>query len=269
MPRRKINLYRPAPTLPAELPATEPIEKAGEAGIVMPASEAKLTPKSPATKSKPAKKAAKAKPSLKTDAAPTTSLESGAAPISKSAFIRAQPSTMPVREVVAAAKAAGIAVSGTYVYNIRGSAVKGKAAARKPTAKKPTPKVKAPTAPTSKAEPISKSDFIRALPLTMPANEVVEKAKAAGIVVSANTVHSVRSKSKAAKVAAKKPAVAIKVAPKAVAKLKAVTKLPAKTTPSSSSDEVAFRKLVLGLGTVRSRQLLDALERGLAALIRG
>jgi outer membrane biosynthesis protein TonB len=111
----------------------------------------------------------------------------------------------------------------------------------------------------------------------MSAKDVAEKAKAAGLEISTEYIYKVRSRlgTKAAKkpAAPGKPATTVK--PKAaVAKPKAPTPKPAPApkpvASTSGTDEVvSFRRLVLSLGVTRSRQLLDELERGLAALIGG
>jgi len=57
--------------------------------------------------------------------------------------------------------------------------------------KKAAPKKSKPT-----PAKVNKSAFIRAQPATMPASEVVEKAKAEGFEITANFVYSVRSAGK-------------------------------------------------------------------------
>jgi hypothetical protein len=49
------------------------------------------------------------------------------------------------------------------------------------------------------AKPVNKTAFVKHLPKTMPAKEVVAKAKAAGITLTEMYVYSIRSKSKARK----------------------------------------------------------------------
>jgi hypothetical protein len=50
--------------------------------------------------------------------------KSPARKLNKSAFVREQPADMPAKEVVKAAKAAGIELSEGFVYNIRSAAKK-------------------------------------------------------------------------------------------------------------------------------------------------
>ena len=144
--------------------------------------------------------------------------------------------------------------------------------ATKPTAKKAA--AKKLSAPTVKKEAPpkaggTKTDFVRAQPEGLSASEVVARAKAAGVALTSKSVHTMRSKIKAAKAIAKRPAVPSKAATKNVTKPEAAQKAPTAAALAVDGDVVTFRKLVLGLGTVRARELLDELERGLAALIRG
>ncbi len=143
--------------------------------------------------------------------------------------------------------------------------------ATKPTAKKAA--AKKLSAPTVKKEAPpkaggTKTDFVRAQPEGLSASEVVARAKAAGVALTSKSVHTMRSKIKAAKAIAKRPAVPSKAATKNVTKPEAAQKAPTAGTPVDG-DVVSFRRLVLGLGTVRARKLLDDLERGIAALLRG
>ncbi len=112
--------------------------------------------------------------------------------LSKSDFIRKQPVTLSAAEVIAKAKAAGIKFAPVLVYKVRGRA-KSKAKAKRAS----TPK---PIAATP-SKPQSKADFVRGLPASTPAKEVVKLAKAAGIKLGIFYVYGVR---RVAKMAAKK-----------------------------------------------------------------
>jgi hypothetical protein len=116
---------------------------------------------------------------------------------SKSDYIRSQPVTMSPVEIVAKAKAEGINVSRALVYMVRGRA-QGKA--------KKTSTVK-PGAPGSAKSPASKAAFVRGLPASTPAKDVVKQAKAAGIKLGISYVYNIRG---AAKMAAKKRRAAAK-----------------------------------------------------------
>ncbi len=121
-------------------------------------------------------------------------------PISKSDFVRAQPSTLSGAEVVLKAKEAGIKLTSQLVYKVRGTAKAKKVA---------TPKVAAvsttPSAPTK--APKSKAAFVRGLPASTPAKDVVKQAKAAGMKLGVSYVYNIRG---AAKVASKKKRAAAK-----------------------------------------------------------
>ncbi len=182
----------------------------------------------------------------------------------------------------ATSKAGGMATNEKNVSSVGGDqekrTAKPAAAANKPAkvATKPTAKkaaAKKLSAPTVKKEAPpkaggTKTDFVRAQPEGLSASEVVARAKAAGVALTSKSVHTMRSKIKAAKAIAKRPAVPSKAATKNVTKPEAAQKAPTAGTPVDG-DVVSFRRLVLGLGTVRARKLLDDLERGIAALLRG
>ncbi len=228
-------------TLPPDMPIAEVIEKAKAAGMDTTESNVSRvrTDQKRREAGTPAKKAAK-KPAAKAEKKPAAKTVPKVAKVAKKA-----PATM--------------------------KPTPAKKAAKTTPAKKASPKAKAPAAPTS-AAPVSKSAFIRSQPPTMPARDVVEAARAAGITMTTKFVYRVRSTP--TKVAGKKPAAATKAAPtskpapKAPAKPKAAS--PKKPAPTSGSDEVVtFRRLVLGLGVRRSRGLLEELELGLARLIGG
>ena len=176
----------------------------------------------------------------------------------------------PAPKTVATKKPAGKSASKVAAKK---PATTKKAAKTTPAKKAAAPKATAPAAPTS-ATPVSKSAFIRSQPTSMPARDVVEAARAAGITMTTKFVYNVRGGAKATE-PTKKPSAVKPVAaptkkpsaPKAAPKPKAA---PVKAAPTGGSDQVvAFRRLVLGLGITRSRQLLDELERGLARLIGG
>jgi hypothetical protein len=197
-------------------------------------------------------------------------------------LILSLPADMPVADVIVKAKEAGFETNEKNVSRVRVDQKKREAgttaAAKKPAAKKPAaskkPVARKPAAKPAAANgaPVNKTDFVRSQPASMSAKEIAEKATAAGLEISTEYIYKVRSRlgTKAGKKPAAKPAPASKI----IAKPKAATPKPAlapkPVAPPSGSDEVVtFRRLVLSLGVTRSRQLLDELERGLAALIGG
>lgn len=118
-------------------------------------------------------------------------------PISKSDFIRSQPSTLSAGEVLAKAKAAGLKLTSQLVYKVRGTAkAKGKAKRSSGT----TNARAVGTVP-------SKAAFVRGLPASTPAKEVVKQAKAAGIKIGISYVYNIRGAAKSKRAPAKSPAV--------------------------------------------------------------
>jgi hypothetical protein len=125
------------------------------------------------------------------------------------------------------------------------------------------PKTKS-SASSKPAKP-TKASFVRAIPASVPAKEVVAKAKAAGMTLSEKHVYVIRSD---AKKRSKKRAA------KGSAPAKATTghsTLAAKTVSHSggSANETNFRKLVLALGIPKSKSLVSDVERRLNQLISG
>jgi hypothetical protein len=112
----------------------------------------------------------------------------------------------------------------------------------------------------------TKASFVRAIPASVPAKEVVAKAKAAGMTLSEKHVYVIRSdaKKRSKKKAAKGSA------PKATT---GHSSLAAKTVSSGggggSATETNFRKLVLALGIPKSKSLVSDVERRLNQLISG
>jgi hypothetical protein len=120
----------------------------------------------------------------------------------KSDFIRQQPSSMSAKEVVAKAKAAGMTFAPVLVYKVRGRAKSKTSAPVKAPATVATASNSASTKPAK-----SKSAFIRSLPSSSAAKEVVKQAKAAGIKLNVGYVYNVRGAAKKKRAAAKNPTV--------------------------------------------------------------
>lgn len=213
---------------PATLSAADVVAKAKASGI-------KFTPQlvyrvRGAAKTKPTKAAA---PATKPTASPTSKPST----LSKSDFIRTQPTTLSAAEVVSKAKAEGIKLDPVLVYKVRGRS-KLKTVARKPTSQ----------APKSAA---SKADFVRAYP-SLSAKEVVEKAKAGGIKLGWRYVYNVRASDKAAKkkTGTTKPATSTTTSVNGTA--------PTFTLPAASSTEDLLRAVAAELGLGRAVEILAA-----------
>jgi alanyl-tRNA synthetase len=95
--------------------------------------------------------------------------------------------------------------------------------------------------PAPKPQKITKTAYVMALPLDMPAKEVVEKAKADGIELSEGHVHNIRSAAKKSKVAAK-PKVAGTKKPKAAKKATAKKSAKKAAAPKAKAAPAAEPK---------------------------
>jgi len=96
----------------------------------------------------------------------------------------------------------------------------------------------------------SKTAFVLSLPHNMPAKEVVAKAKAAGLTITAGYAYEIRS---AANRKGKK------------GKLAGATR----RANGGGSSESTFRSLVVDLGLARARSLLSEVERRLGDVVAG
>ncbi len=101
-------------------------------------------------------------------------------------FILSLPPDVPVKDVLAKAKANGIEVTVGNVYRVR----------RLPAATKATTKPGRPSSrPASAPRPtaLSKSDFIRSVPASTPAREVVAQARNVGLDLDVHYVYKIRA----------------------------------------------------------------------------
>jgi hypothetical protein len=171
-----------------------------------------------------------------------------ARPISKTTkFILSLPKTLPAKEVLAKAKAAGLKTSESNVHRVRrlhGRPAKAPAAVATPAA---PAKAAAP-----KGKTLKKSDFVRTLPAATPAKDVVAKAKAAGVKLDLQYVYKIRSRSKPAR--GRRAA-----APAAAPRLAAVT---------DSSAESLLRALGAEIGLGRAVDLLQAERARVSSITR-
>lgn len=174
------------------------------------------------------------------------------ADVNKSAWIRAQPSSLKAREVVAKAKAEGIVLDEGLVYKIRSAAKKtgrkrpGSKRASAAPARAGVPSGAKPSTPVK----VNKSEWIRQQPVSLKAQEVVAKAKAEGITLSTAQVHTIRSM---AKRAGKKP----------TGRSTRTAALPRAALPSLSAtaDEIEFRRLVMSIGLSRAESYIATLRQ--------
>ncbi len=113
--------------------------------------------------------------------------------VNKSDFIRHQPSDLSAAEVIKKAKAAGVKLTAQLVYKVRG---RSKTNTPQPKATSAAPTAAPTAAPAAGPAPKNKSAFIRRLPSSMPAKEVVKQAKAAGMKLTESYVYNVRGAAK-------------------------------------------------------------------------
>jgi|SRR5580658_9630957 hypothetical protein len=176
---------------------------------------------------------------------------------SKSDFVRAQPATLSATEVLAKAKEAGLKITPQLVYKVRSDAnAKGtlKKSVGAKTASVSVTKTSAPSKPAK-----SKAAFVRGLPASTPAKDVVKQAKAAGIKLGVSYVYNIRG---AAKTAAKRRRAATKSA--AVS-----TVANGGESRVSASAENLLKAVAAEIGLGRAIELLHG-ERGwVHSIIRG
>lgn len=167
--------------------------------------------------------------------------KNGAGP-NKSDFIRQHPK-LSAQDVVAKAKESGISISPILVYKVRGRTKPGATA-------KPRRAWKSSKGGTA-------SDFVRSMPVTMSAKDVIAAAKAKGIRMSANLVYMVRAtdrkRSGTAPARGRRRKAGVRVA----------------TRSRNGTTIVEFKKMAFALGIDNARRALDELERALATLFDG
>jgi hypothetical protein len=155
--------------------------------------------------------------------------------VNKSAYVRALPASMSAKDIVTKAKKDGIMLSVSQIYTIRTNAKKkskgpgGQSSGR------------APSAPRSG----TKSAFVRSLPRSLSAKEVVDRAKARGMQLSVAQVYNIRSTASLKQKATRgRPGASAVTAGRAPA-------------PSSVGDsEARFRRLIIEIGLQRAKALL-------------
>jgi len=159
---------------------------------------------------------------------------------SKSGFIRELlAKNMSPAEIVAKGKEAGLTISPVLVYKVRGreGLTKQSGTGARPGRKPATGS-------------ISASDFVRSMPASARAGDVVTAGAAKGLKFTANLVYAVRA-------AAKKGGGPVARASRGARPV------------AATGSEAAFRKLAFELGIGRARSLLEELEARLGQLIAG
>jgi hypothetical protein len=188
--------------------------------------------------------------------------------INKSAWVRGLPKSMSADAVVAKGKAAGVTLSTAQVYTIRSNAKhskKTKTSAQKPT-QKPVVKAAASmsaagsSAPQKPGGEVNKAALVRSFPTSLPIKDVIAKAKAQGVRLTAKYVHGARAKAKARleRAAAKGGRQAAAASPVAS---KAKAAAPVRASAGAGGDlSEQFLNLALDVGLVRAAALLVGLR---------
>lgn len=170
--------------------------------------------------------------------------------VSKSAFVRGLSTTLPAKEVVAKAKAAGLKISDRYVHVIRSIA---KRAGHKGNGVAASPR--------RGGRPISsKRTFVLSLPTSLSATDVIERAKAQGMTLTTNYVYKIRSRGAAASSRADNAAPRIDLALKAGRGGKGRDRIVVARGADGSAQDERFVALVLDVGLSRAAALLDQLR---------
>ncbi len=203
--------------------------------------------------------------------------------LTKSSFVRSQPPEMSAAEIVAKGKAAGMPISDSLVYMVRGPKIgsaKKTGAVKRSVSKKASPKKakktsSAPKSASPKKAGESKADFVRAN-RSLSANEIAAKAKAEGLTLDANYVYKVRGADKAA---AKQKRVAKKAASTPmVTKTSATSKAPTSkpvssngTRPSGSASSIEdlLKAVASELGLGRAMEILAGERARVRAVMGG
>lgn len=145
------------------------------------------------------------------------------------------------------------------------------------TSAKPAEDKVAATKPAASTQPTSKAAFVRSQPEGLSAKEIVARAKAAGLTISANHVYAIRPAGKRKRAAKAAPAVKSKRASTRPAR---ATRMPAKPANAAASAhvlaapaparspavEAEFIRVALDLGRKRVEELLAHINRHLGAL---
>ncbi len=179
----------------------------------------------------------------------------------KSDFVRSQPNDLTAAQVVAKAKEAGLSITSALVYKVRSvEAAKGSKAGKPVKIGRPPKAAKAKaakTAPAAKGDgKPNSSDFIRSLPATLTASEVVRQGKASGHSFSPALVYAVRRNAKLKAGGGGRKA----------AKAKAHAAPAAQVAHGSHAEnKAAFKKLMVRLGLDTAEELYKEVHAELKA----
>jgi hypothetical protein len=164
-----------------------------------------------------------------------------AAKPNKSAFVRSLAFDTPSAQVIAKAKAKGMTLTRNDVHAIRAIARRkesgGKAGAARAA---------------KRAGAVNKSAFVRSLPASLSAADVISRAKQKGIKLSAAQVYTIRANARRKADGS--------VAPRRGESAPAVRGRGRRGSAASSESESAFLLMALELGLVRAEDILGTLR---------
>ena len=167
----------------------------------------------------------------------------------KSAFVRSLAFDMPSADVIARAKTQGMKLTRNDVHAIR-------AIARRKTT--PSAKPSSSNARAAGSSGVNKSEFVRSLPGTLSAAEVITRGKSKGIRLSAAQIYTIRANAR--RKGTNAPA----------ERSSGVTKNVARTTRLGRGDdsrEADFISAALDLGLTRAEGLISALRAKVVAAL--
>jgi hypothetical protein len=162
----------------------------------------------------------------------------GAKP-NKSAFVRSLAFDMPSADVISRAKAQGMTLTRNDVHAIRA------------IARRKTEPARASSAGRTNAAGINKSAFVRSLPGSLSAADVIARGKAKGIRLSAAQIYTIRANARRKG--------DVKSGPRAAPRARS-TGLRAQVGRAGGSRETEFVTAVLDLGLTKAEALIHALR---------
>jgi hypothetical protein len=177
---------------------------------------------------------------------PRQSKKSSAARPNKSAFVRSLAFDMPSAEVIARAKAKGMRLTRNDVHAIR-------AIARRKTRQ---PKPSGANARSGSGGGVNKSAFVRSLPASLSAAEVIARGKSKGIRLSAAQVYTIRANARR-----KRPKASVERSPRSNKAQLTAANIGADTR------EAEFIAAALDLGLTKADALIAALRSKAVAAV--
>jgi hypothetical protein len=178
-------------------------------------------------------------------------------------FIREQPPTMSAAEVVEKGKATGFKFDASLVGKVRRRALSKGAHAKTRAAARSTSTA---TSPGSMKPVKSKAEFVRGLPSSTPAKEVVAKAKATGISITETYIYGVRAADRRAK---KKKSAAKSNASKAAVTAAAIVNGSASPPRVSAKAEALLKAVAAEIGLGNAIEVLQSERARVRGLIGG